>query len=288
MSVESSPDLAFEALRQRLFGIGYRMLGSVADAEDLVQETYLRWHESDRGRVENVEAWLVSVITRLAIDRLRRNAAERARYVGDWLPEPLPTGEQLGADRSLEQRGELSMAFLLMLERLSSVERAVLVLREVFDYDYAVIAEAVGKSEAATRQTLHRARERMQTEPRAARATKSSTQALLGRLLGAITAGDQNGLLELLSPDVQLISDGGGKVRAARRPILGADRVSRFLLGIQRKYRLSYRELELNGAPAWVTYLDGRAFACTVVEASEQRILALYRVLNPDKIKRIP
>lgn len=263
------------------------MLGSVADAEDLVQETYLRWHESERDRVENAEAWLVAVITRLAIDRLRRNASERTRYVGEWLPEPLPTDEQRGPEQSLEQRGELSMAFLLMLDRLSSEERAVLVLREVFDYDYAVIAQAIDKTEAATRQALHRARERMQTKPRAQRAGKLDSQAMLGRLLRAITAGDQHGLLALLSPDVQLLSDGGGKVRSARKPILGADRVSRFLLGIQRKYHSSYRELELNGAPAWVTYLEGRAYACTLIEADEHGISTLYRVLNPDKLTRI-
>lgn len=287
MTAPAPPNSAFEALRPRLFGIAYRMLGSAADAEDTVQEAYLRWHESDARTIENTEAWLVSVVTRLAIDRLRRAAVERSHYVGEWLPEPVPTDARLGPERSLELGADLSMAFLLMLDRLSSLERAVLVLRDVFDYDYAVISETIGKSEAATRQLLHRARERVRPRPNEKVASRSNSHALTADFLRAVVVGDQKALLELLSPDVRLISDGGGKVRAAQKAILGADRVSRFFLGIHRKYNLANRPLELNGVPAWLTFLDGRLFAGTLIEFADSRIAALYRVLNPDKLKRI-
>lgn len=283
--VSSNP--AFEALRPRLFGIGYRMLGSVADAEDTVQEAYLRWHESDASSIENLEAWLVSVVTRLAIDRLRRAAVERTQYVGDWLPEPLPTDARLEPERQLELGADLSMAFLLMLDRLSSLERAVLVLRDVFDYDYAVISESIGKSEAATRQLLHRARERVRPRPNEKLADNAHAHALTTRFFHAMVGGDQQALLELLSPDVRLVSDGGGKVRAGRKAIVGADRVSRFFLGIRRKFNPSHRLVELNGAPAWVTFLGGKLYASTLIEISDGRISGLYRVLNPDKLKRI-
>lgn len=287
MSALGTPKTAFQALRPRLFGIGYRMLGSAADAEDIVQEAYLRLHESEARPIDNLEAWLVSVVTRLAIDRLRRATSERTDYVGDWLPEPLPTDERLGPEYSLERGAELSMAFLLMLDRLSSVERAVLLLRDVFDYDYAVIAEAIGKSESATRQLLHRARERVRPRRPDDTVHRTTSQALLARFMSAVNMGDQNGLLELLSPDVRIVSDGGGKVRAARKPILGAARVSRFFVGVQRKFAPSHRLLELNGAPGWVTFVDGRLFASTVLDVADAQIVRFYRVLNPDKLERI-
>lgn len=286
---EAAESSAFEAHRRRLFGIGYRMLSSVEDAEDLVQETYLRWHESDRDRIENIEAWLVSVITRLAIDRARRAALERAHYVGSWLPEPLATDEREGAEKVLADGDELSMAFLLMLEQLSPPERAAFVLREVFDYEYALISEAIGKSEAATRQLLHRVRERLPEARRHQRVDKHTSTRLLERFLAALARGDQEGVLELLSPDVRLVSDGGGKVTAARKVIVGAERVARFFLGVRKKYAFAreHQPLELNGDAGWLSLYAGRVFAGTVIETSDQRISAFFRVLNPDKLKML-
>jgi RNA polymerase sigma-70 factor (ECF subfamily) len=279
---------AFEPLRRRLFGIAYRMLGSAEDAEDLVQETYLRWHESDASRVESSEAWLVSVITRLAIDRARRAAIERAHYVGHWLPEPVATDERLGAERKLEEGDELSIAFLLLLERLSAHERAAFVLREVFDYDYPLISGAVEKTEAATRQMVHRARERLSLNA-AKRPEKVASGALVQRFLAALAHGDQQGILEVLSPDVRLISDSGGKVAAARNVIVGPERLARFFLGVRNKYTFAreHEPLEQNGAAGWISVHAGRVLASTVVESNGDHITALFRVLNPDKLKTV-
>lgn len=279
---------AFEPLRRRLFGIAYRMLGSVEDAEDLVQETYLRWHEADVNSIDSSEAWLVSVITRLAIDRSRRAAVERAHYVGHWLPEPLATDERLGPERKLEEGDQLSMAFLLMLERLSAHERAAFVLREVFEYDYPLISAAVGKTEAATRQMVHRARERVNAGAAEGSDTVASG-ALVERFLAALARGDQHGLLELLSPDVRLFSDSGGKVAAARNVIVGPERIARFFLGVRNKYAFAreHQPLQLNGAAGWISVHAGRVLASTVIEVRGDRITALFRVLNPDKLKTV-
>jgi RNA polymerase sigma-70 factor, ECF subfamily len=280
----------FEGLRARLFGIAYRMSSSVEDAEDLVQETYLRWLSSDASRIENAEAWLVSVITRLSIDRWRRVATERSQYVGHWLPEPLVTDERLTPEHELERSHELSLGFLLLLEKLSPTERAAFVLREVFEYDYGVIAEAVGKSEAATRQLLHRARERLQGRAPARTPGSQHANGLLQRFLTALERADRDTLLELLSPEVRLTTDSGGKVTAARNTIEGADRVARFFLGLRQKARCptEQRMLELNGAAAWVTLGDNAIVRSTAVECTPHEITAFYRIVNPDKLKALP
>ncbi|MFZ5892060.1 MAG: RNA polymerase sigma factor SigJ [Myxococcota bacterium] len=284
----------FEALRSRLMGIAYRMLGSVADAEDVLQEAYLRWHETEHGSIQNGEAWLVAVTTRLSIDRARRATTERARYAGPWLPTPIATEEGSNPGWNVERSDRLSVAFLLMLEQLSAVERAVFVLREVFEYDYVLIASAIGKSEAATRQLLHRARERVHAaEQRADKAVigplgsqREAMRGLLQRFLTALEHGDRDSMLALLSPDVKLTSDGGGKVSAARKTVVGADRVVRLFLGLRNKHVFAreYRLVELNGAPAWLSSLDGSTFASTIVQCDGQHITAFYRVLNPDKL----
>ncbi|MGC4087415.1 MAG: RNA polymerase sigma factor SigJ [Polyangiaceae bacterium] len=279
---------AFESLRRRLFGIAYRMLGSVEDAQDSVEEAYARFHESQASGIENSEAWLVSVVTRLCIDRLRRAETERAAYVGNWLPEPLATAGELTPQQGLERREQLSVAFLLLLERLNGPERAVFVLREVFDYDYPLVAAAVGKSEAATRQLLHRAKEHVQQHHDGSD-TRPLARGLVQRFLSALERGDPQSLLELLSPEVRLVSDGGGKVAAARNVIEGADRVARFFLGLRNKPGVAtvHRQLELNGAAGWVSLRHERTQATTVIECDAQRITAFYRVLNPDKLRAL-
>ena len=278
----------FETLRPRLFGIAYRMLGSVEDAEDVVQEGYLRWHQADPAGIRTAEGWLVSVITRLAIDRLRRNIAERERYPGQWLPEPMIADPTAGADRKAEIASDLSMAFLVLLERLAPEERAAFLLREVFDADYDEIAQVLGKELAATRQVVHRARTRVRTAKARFEVAPGVQTRLLERFLAALAADDREGLLALLDEGATWVSDGGGKVSAATREVRGAERVARMLIGWERKGRgFVTHAIELvNGEPAIVSRIGGRIFATTSVAIAGERIVAFYRVMNPDKLTR--
>jgi RNA polymerase sigma-70 factor (ECF subfamily) len=264
------------------------MLGDVHDAEDLVQEAMLRWQQADRGSVCEPEAWLVTVVTRLAIDRLRQAAAERARYPGPWLPEPVAP-ERLAPDYRAELASDLSMAFLVLLERLAPEERAAFLLRDVFGSEYAEIASVLGKSQAAARQTVHRARERVRaSRPRFA-APPDAQERLLGRFVAALERDDKDELLAVLADDASWTSDGGGKVSAARRVVRGADRIARMLIGIEAKFAhpFTYRLARLNGEPAVVQYLRGRVFAATFCDTDGERISAMYRVMNPDKLTRV-
>ena len=277
----------FERHRARLFGIAYRMLGSVEEAEDVVQEAYLRWHQTDRSEVQAAEAWLVAVTTRLAIDRLRRAAVEREHYVGAWLPEPIATGQEAATDRKVELSSDLSMAFLVLLERLAPEERAALLLKDVFDADYREIARVLEKSEPASRQLVHRARERVRG-PRARFTVSSETkERLLERFLVALHEDNQEALLQLVAEDATWTSDGGGKAKATRRVVRGAERVVRLILGFERKGLglVRHRVGELNGEPAILTTAEGRLFFTTSVETDGQRLLAFFRVLNPDKLR---
>jgi RNA polymerase sigma-70 factor (ECF subfamily) len=281
----------FERQRPRLRGIAYRMLGSLGDAEDIVQEAFLRWHAAEAATIRSAEAWLVATTTRLAIDRLRAAAAERRAYVGPWLPEPWPGEADGGAapDRRMERAADLSVAFLLLLERLTPEERAAFLLREVFEVGYGEIAESLGRSEAACRQLVHRARARLRRDRPRLVFSRDQHRHLLERLLAAIAAGDQTRLLALLAPDAALISDGGGKVLAARNVIRGPERVARFLIGVARKQagRLSDRLALINGAPGVVRRRDGRIYATISLACDETAIHAVYVVLNPDKLGRI-
>jgi len=284
-----NPVEIFGRYRSRLFGIAYRMLGSVQDAEDLLQEAYLRWHQTDADAVRSPEAWLVAVVSRLAIDRLRRATTERAAYEGSWLPEPIATGDFASAGHRAELASDLSMAFLVVLERLSPDERAAFLLREVFDCDYGEIARVLERSEAACRQLVHRARTRVrQGEPRFAVAPETKER-LIERLLAALSAGDRDGLLGLLAEDATWTADGGGKVPATRRVFRGADRVARFLLGAERKWGhvVTHRVAWLNGEPAILSQVGGRVFAITAIDTDGDRIVAFYRVLNPDKLRHV-
>lgn len=277
------PDL--EPYRPRLFGIAYRMLGVVHDAEDLVQETMLRWQQADQAAIREPEAWLVSVVTRLSIDRLRRAATERVEYPGPWLPEPA-ADERFAADRPAEIASDLSMAFLVLLERLAPEERAALLLRDVFDVGYVEIARVIEKSEAAARQTVSRARERIRADRQRFIAPMDAKERLFARFMEALQSDDMEGMLAVLAPDVTWTSDGGGKVSAIPRIIDGADRVARLVLGYAKKARgvLSERMERFNGEPAMVSAHAGGVFAITFCETDGERIVALYRVMNPEKL----
>jgi len=278
----------FERYRARLFGIAYRMLGTVDDANDLVQECYLRWHQADPVAIEAPEGWLVAVITRLAIDRSRRIDVERRSYVGQWLPEPLTIGAPPPTDRGAELASDLSLAFLVMLERLAPEERAAFLLREVLGVDYAELARVLGRSEAACRQMVHRARERVRSERPRFQVSPESKHALLERFVRALEHEDRDALLAIVAPDATFISDGGGRVRAARRIIQGAPRVVRMLLGIQRKWGDVRDTIAwLNGEPALVSHRGDQLVSTTSFDIDGDRIVGFYRVLNPEKLKGI-
>ena len=274
----------FDRHRPLLFSIAYRMLGSVMDAEDVVQEAYLRWQRASQAEVRSPRAYLSAVVTRLCIDQLRSARARREKYVGPWLPEPLPT-EPAAIDESL------SMAFLVLLESLNPTERAVFLLREVFDYEYAEISELVGKSEANCRQIARRARDSVAARRPRFESSPEQEERLMEGFLEASLKGDMQGLVSLLAEDVTLWSDGGGKTRAALNPIHGADRVSRFLFGILRQAPpgLVVTRARVNGRPGLIGYFrDGRPQSVTTLDVAEGRIRAIRLVVNPEKLGAMP
>lgn len=276
---------AFEAARGRLFGLAYRMLGSRADAEDIVQEAYVRWHEVDKGRIESPEAWLVTTTTRLAIDRLRRLKTEREAYFGQWLPQPIVSDAP--PDRHLDLADDLSIAFLTLLERLAPEERAAFLLHDVFDVGYPQIASVIEKTESAARQVVHRARERVRGERKRFDVSESAKTALLERFLAATEARDEQAVLALFAQDATWTADGGGKVGAAVNPIVGADRIARLVLGLQDKFWSNGRVLEIatiNGETGLRLREDDRLIATMSIATDGEQILAVYAVVNPDKL----
>jgi RNA polymerase sigma-70 factor (ECF subfamily) len=290
----NDPDVTdFERERSRLVGLGYRMLGSVADAEDLVQETYLRWQRSDRSGIREPAAWLSTTMTRLCIDTLRARASRRETYVGPWLPEPVQTAvpDRDSAEHALELADDLSVAFLLLLERLGPEERAAFLLHDVFEASYPDIARALDKSDAAVRQMVSRARGRLGDERPRYNATLAAQRDLAARFRDAVLASDPATLLSLFKPDATLISDGGGKALAALRPIYGADKIIRFFVGVARKQNFAEFDFEpawLNDVPGFVMRgADGAVFATVALEVDDGRIAALYLTRNPDKLARI-
>src|SRR5215218_10218823 len=233
MTEPTVADLEFQRHRDRLFGLAYRMTGSVADAEDAVQEAWLRWQRTDQDAVRNPEAFLVSVVTRLTIDRLRSAQVRREQYVGPWLPEPLVGGPLVGTEpeRAAEMADSLTFAFLVLLDELNPTERAVFLLREVFGYGYDEVAESVRKSTDACRQIVSRTRRRLDADRiDLRRADPEHEVRMIGEMVTALLAGDVDGLLALLSPDVVLLSDGGALRHAGRHPIVGPDRVARIMV----------------------------------------------------------
>jgi RNA polymerase sigma-70 factor (ECF subfamily) len=277
----------FEDLRGRLFGIAYRMLGSRGDAEDVVQDAYVRWHQADHDAVRSPEAWLVTTVTRLAIDRLRALKKERETYVGPWLPEPLTIQAPPPPDRHLELASDLSVAFLVLLERLGPEERAAFLLHDVFDCGYGEIARLLEKSEASCRQLVHRARERVRRDQKRFEVSAAARVRLLKRFAAAVDTSDEAALLALFAPDATWTADGGGRVAAARQAIVGAERITKLVLGLQEKFYRGKGSMHLatiNGEPGLLVRLDGRINAVISIATDGERILEVYAVVNPDKL----
>ena len=283
-----TPAAVFNTHRQRLFGIAYRMLGSRAEAEDVLQDAYLRWHETDTSEIRTPEAWLVTSVTRLAIDRLRTLKTEREDYPGDWLPEPLVGEGPPTPEGVVEMASDVSMAFLMVMERLAPEERAAFLLREVFEVDYPEVAQMLGKSEATVRQSVHRARERVrESKPRFA-VSRAAHIKLLERFVAAARGGDRKDLAALFADDVRVTGDGGGKVTAILRPLHGTERVVRFFQVIDRQHAgLEYRLAEINGAPSLLRYINGKLDAAQIMVTDGVKILEIYIVRNPDKLQGI-
>jgi RNA polymerase sigma-70 factor (ECF subfamily) len=274
-------------LRGRLFGIAYRMLGSRAEAEDVVQDAFVRWQQADRDAIRNVEAWLVTTATRLAIDRLRALKTERDAYSGPWLPEPLMGAEPPPPDRPVELASDLSVAFLVLLERLGPEERAAFLLHDVFDRGYDDIAAVLGKSEAACRQMVHRARERVREDRRRFETTEADRVRLVKRFTEAAEARDERTLLALFAPDATWTADGGGKTAAAPYPLTGAERIVKLVLGLSAQFERRGARMHLaavNGETGLVVRFEGRISSALSFAIEGDRIRAVYAVLNPDKL----
>jgi len=280
----------FTGHRALLFGIAYRMIGNVAEAEDLVQETFVRWQKQKVEEIGRPKAWLVATLTRLGIDYLRSARHRREEYVGVWLPEPLVDPAATAPDQAAALGDSLGMAFLFMLEALGPVERAVFLLREAFDYDYAEIAPIVGRSEAACRQIVSRAKNHFaRREPASDAAPSPKTERIVQRFMAACATGDIAELLAVLTDDAVLYTDGGGRVRSALRPICSADHVSRFFAGIQRRWPVdaTITLARVNGeVGAIVRRVDGRV-SVSAFAFQGDRIRAIYTVSNPDKLRRL-
>jgi RNA polymerase sigma-70 factor (ECF subfamily) len=275
---------AFLAHRNLLFTVAYEMLGSAADAEDVLQETWLRWAGVDLGTVRDQRAYLVRITTRQALSRLRTLGRRKESYVGPWLPEPLLTAPDVAED--IELADSVSMAMLLVLETLTPAERAVFVLREVFDVDYDEIAGAVGKTPAAVRQIAHRAREHVAARRPRGPVSAAETRDALEAFQRAAETGDLQRLLDILAPDVVFLGDGGGVVQAARVPIVGAGKVARVLaIGLRTIAATgSLEPAQVNGYPALILRLNGEVDTVIAVRIDDGLITGLYAVRNPEKL----
>ncbi len=288
--IAPSTDDPFAALRPRLFAIAYRMLGARADAEDVLQDAWLRWHRTDAATLQSAEAWLVTVVTRLSIDRLRAAKTEREAYVGWWLPEPLVETGERGPEALAEFAGELSIAFLWVLERLAPEERAAFLLRQVFDHDYDEIAALLGKTEAACRQMVHRASQRVQQERPRFEVSEDAHRRLLEKFVQAARSGERDAMQALLAEDVELVSDGGGKVPSFGKVLRGAHRIANLYFVLWRRLapQIVYRIAQVNGEPGLLRYVDGQLESAQAVVTDGERIVAIYAVRNPDKLAGIP
>jgi RNA polymerase sigma-70 factor (ECF subfamily) len=278
---------AFVAHRNLLFTVAYEMLGSAADAEDVLQETWLRWAGVELGTVRDQRAYLVRITTRQALTRLRTLRRRKESYVGPWLPEPLLTAPDVAQDIELAE--SVSMAMLLVLETLTPTERAVFVLREVFDLEYDEIAEAVGKNSAAVRQIAHRARAHVAARRPRGAVSAAETRAALEAFQRAVETGDLQSLVDMLAPDVVLLGDGGGVVQTVVRPIVGAAKVARLLaLGLPRiGGEVSVDPVQVNGCPALIIRLDGQIDDVVAMRIDDGLITGLYVVRNPAKLSRV-
>lgn len=284
----------FNADRPRLFSIAYRMLGSASDAEDVLQDAWVRYAAADASTIRSPQAFATTIVTRLCLDRLKSARATREQYVGPWLPEPVLTREMDSPEATLERAESVTLAFLVLLEKLSPEERAVFLLKDVFDYDHAEIGEILGISSANSRQLVHRARTALaQGRPRRA-GTPESRRAMAERFAQAFATGDAAGLAGMLASDAGMWADGGGKATAARRPLLGRDAIVNFLVGIHRIGEASglIRDASLviedvNSEPALILRVGGRLESIFVLSVEDDAITGIRVVRNPDKLVRI-
>lgn len=284
-----SPEEIFDAQRSRLFGIAYRMLGSRADAEDTLQDAYIRWHGSEPSELHNPKAWLATIVTRLCIDRLRAAKTERETYTGPWLPEPFLSPDPPSPDRTAELASDISIAFLTILERLAAEERAAFLLHEVFDFDYSEIAQIIGKSQASCRQIVHRAKQRVHEDrPRFTVPEQTHTK-LVEKFLAAASAGSREQIKTLIAEDVRVTVDGGGKVSAFRKVLQGSDSVARLYAGLRRKFgeRMSYRLAEINGEAGLLQYTNGKLESVHTFASDGTHVIDIYVMRNPDKLKNL-
>ena len=286
--MDTSTEL-FQKHRPRLLGLAYRMLGTQADAEDVLHDAWLRWHAQDKTVLDDAEAWLVTVTTRLALDRLRRAKVEREHYTGPWLPEPLVAPEEQ-PDTQAEHAETLTLSFLLMLERLSPEERAAFLLREVFDYSHAEAAAILGISEESCRQRAHRAKQRLREERTRFTTNLETQRRLLERFAQALQQPTEENLRALFAEDAVHISDGGGLVMAALRPLLGSERIARLYLQVAKQehgHDVRRQLRTLNGAPVLLTWADGQLVTACWIECDGERIVAVHALRNPEKLARL-
>ena len=278
----------FEANRSRLTGIAYGMLGSQMDAEDVIQDTYLRWIGVELSTVESPAAYLTTITTRIAIDRLRSAQARREQYVGPWLPEPILRSVEPDPADVVTAAESLSLSMLTALERLRPVERAVLLLREIFDYDYNEIADIVDRSPANCRQIARRSRERAGDLTRS-RPTTDTESRIIAQYIDAVTVGDVDRLSEIFAEDVVLVADGGGVVRAARHPLFGAVRVAKHLIGVQPQTPegTEVALVRANGEITLMGLLDNTPIGLVTFEIEEDEVVAVRALLNPEKLNRL-
>lgn len=282
-----TPAETFQAHRERLLRLAYGMLGRVSDAEDTIQDAYLRWRTVDHEEIEDPEAYLSTIVTRLSLDKLRAAESEREQYTGPWLPEPVVETDD-APDGRVETKGELSMALMVLLEELRPVERAVYVLREAFERPYAWIARRVDRSESHCRKIAERARAQLEQEGRPVTAPPNEHSNLLSPFVEAISKEDDEALAALLSEDAVSYTDGGDLPDAAKRPILGRERVVRFLLSIRSKAPegLEIERAEVNGRPGLLARLSGRVHSVWALRAGEGQIQELYCIRNPEKLNQ--
>jgi len=294
----TNPAASFEPHRRRLLGLAYRMLGSMADAEDAVQETYLRWHAADRSKVSDPRAFLMTTTTRICLDMLTSARARREEYVGPWLPEPVVDTASLAPDSRTELAEDLSIALLLTLDRLSPLERAAFLLHDVFDFSFSEVASALERNEAACRQLAGRARTHVRDmRPRGAAAAPAPSDEidakhteLMSAFVAASRSGDLNALMQMLAGDVRVVTDGGGKTAAALNVLEGADRAARFLVGATRKgWRedFTFRFASINGLPGVIVDGPEGPVQTAAFEMKGGAIWALYVVRNPDKLRHL-
>jgi RNA polymerase sigma-70 factor (ECF subfamily) len=283
-------DHIFEQNRRRLHGLAYRLLGSAADADDVTQDVYIRWHHTALTELRSPDAWLTTVLTRLCIDRMRARDRDRDTYPGRWLPEPLLVNEPTLPDRGLDLDADLSMALLLLLERLSPDERITFLLHDVFGHRHREIASMLGKAEPACCQLLHRARISIRASRPRFHVSDDRFKGLVRRFLDALHSDDYANLVMLMSDNATMISDSGGRVRATLKIIQGNDRIARLLIGLRRKRtgRNMEKPMLINGELGIASYVDERPIAVFWFEIGERKITRVYRLINPDKLKGVP